>query len=181
MTLPSSGQLTLNDINIELGRSSGTEISLDSAENGSYATINPYSCKKPSSTNPASVSEWRGYDHNATIDKTRYIFARLESTLNSGSWGIYYGSTAIVTGIGVNATTCVQRGAGVVFNDGQTVTFYVKNNNGVNVAFYGNTSTISGTCPTGGTMTDAFSVTFDACTLWVGITVRVSAGSFVVL
>jgi len=56
----------MSDINTELGRSSTATISLDSAENGTYATINTGSSSYPSSTNPASMSEWHGYDHSAS-------------------------------------------------------------------------------------------------------------------
>ena len=56
----------MSQINTELGRSSTATISLDTAENGGYATINTGSSSRPSSTNPASMSEWYGYDHNAS-------------------------------------------------------------------------------------------------------------------
>ena len=65
MTLVSSGTIRMSDINTELGRSSTATISLDSAENGSYATINTNSTSRPSSTNPASMSEWYSYNHSA--------------------------------------------------------------------------------------------------------------------
>ena len=66
MALPSSGTISMSDINTELGRSSTVTISLDSAENGTYATINTASSSYPSSTNPASMSEWHGYNHSAS-------------------------------------------------------------------------------------------------------------------
>lgn len=181
MALPSSGQISLNDINLELGRTSGTQISLDDAENGTYATINPYSCKRPSSTNPASVSEWHGYDHNAIQAKNRFVYAKLEADLTTQNWDIYYGTTALATSIGSTAKTCIQRGTAITVNDGDSLTFYVKNSSsGVNVAFYGSNGTAA-SCPTGGTLVDSYTVTFDACNLYVGITVRVSSGSLVVL
>jgi|ETN01SMinimDraft_4_1059930.scaffolds.fasta_scaffold08840_3 hypothetical protein len=65
MALASSGQISMSQINTELGRSSSSQISLDSAENGSYATINSNSSSKPSSSNPASMSEWYSYNHSA--------------------------------------------------------------------------------------------------------------------
>ena len=51
-------------INSELGRSSSATISIDNAENGGYATINTCSPSYPSSSNPASFSEWRNYNHS---------------------------------------------------------------------------------------------------------------------
>jgi hypothetical protein len=65
VALQSSGQISMSQINTELGRSSTAEISLDAAENGSYAAINQSSASRPSSGNPASMSEWYGYNHSA--------------------------------------------------------------------------------------------------------------------
>lgn len=65
MALPSTGSISMSQINTELGRSSTAQISLDSAENGSYASINQCANSVPSSTNPAAMSEWRGYAQNA--------------------------------------------------------------------------------------------------------------------
>ena len=65
MTLPASGQLGLGDINVELGRSRTSQISLDTAENGGYGAINVNSRSRPNGANPAAVSEWYSYNHNA--------------------------------------------------------------------------------------------------------------------
>lgn len=65
MALPSTGPISMSQINVELGRSATANISLDAAENGTYAPINQNSAIKPLSGNPASMSEWRGYDHTA--------------------------------------------------------------------------------------------------------------------
>jgi hypothetical protein len=40
MALQSSGQISMGDINVELGRTRTAIISLDTAENGGYVTIN---------------------------------------------------------------------------------------------------------------------------------------------
>jgi len=65
MTLPSSGQISMSQINTELGRSSTAQISLNDAENGDYGAINQNSASKPNASNPAAMSEWYGYNHNA--------------------------------------------------------------------------------------------------------------------
>ena len=59
-----TGSVSMSAINLELGRASNAPISLDSAENGSYGAINSCSPSRPSSSNPASMSEWRGYNHS---------------------------------------------------------------------------------------------------------------------
>tara|TARA_R110000782_G_C14798143_1_gene411586 strand:+ start:1630 stop:2148 length:519 start_codon:yes stop_codon:yes gene_type:complete len=67
MTLPAAyATISLGDINVELGRSRTSDISLDTAENGGYGTINTNSPSYPASGNPASISEWYSYNHNAT-------------------------------------------------------------------------------------------------------------------
>lgn len=63
MALPLSGTLTMNQIRTELGIPSQAPFSLDTAENGGYVALNPCSPYQPSSGNPASISEWYGYNH----------------------------------------------------------------------------------------------------------------------
>lgn len=65
MALPATGEISARQINVELGRSTSAELSIDTAENGGYGAINQASPKRPNASNPASFSEWRGYDHNA--------------------------------------------------------------------------------------------------------------------
>ncbi len=63
MALQGSGIIRASQINAELGRSSSAAISLDTAENGGYVTINSCSPSRPNSSNPASMSEWYSYNH----------------------------------------------------------------------------------------------------------------------
>jgi len=58
-----TGSVSMMGINLELGRSSTATISLNTAEDGGYGAINQCSPSRPSSTNPASMSEWRSYNH----------------------------------------------------------------------------------------------------------------------
>ena len=60
----------MNAIRIELGISTQSPFSLDTAENGGYVTINVCSPSRPSSGNPAAMSEWYGYNHTATCTPT---------------------------------------------------------------------------------------------------------------
>ena len=66
MPLPSSGSISMSQINTELQRSGSAQISLDTAENGGYGAINTCGSPRPSASNPASMSEWYGYNHTAT-------------------------------------------------------------------------------------------------------------------
>ena len=64
MPLPSSGQISMGDINVELGRSRSSYIELDNAENGDYGSINTCSPLRPDPGGASSISEWRGYNHS---------------------------------------------------------------------------------------------------------------------
>ncbi len=66
MALPAAGvSLAMSQINVELGRSSTAQISLDTAENGGYGAINVNSRFRPNGANPAAISEWYRYNHTA--------------------------------------------------------------------------------------------------------------------
>lgn len=65
MPLADSGIIRMSQINTELGRSSTAFISLNTAEDGGYGAINQNSTSRPSSSNPATMGEWRGYNHSA--------------------------------------------------------------------------------------------------------------------
>lgn len=68
MTLPSSGQISFDQIRIELGVPSQAPFSLDEAENGTYSTINRCGTTWPGGDNPASITEWYSYDHSIQPD-----------------------------------------------------------------------------------------------------------------
>lgn len=85
MALPASGIIRMSQINTELGRSSTASISLDTAENGGYATINTCSASRPSATNPASMSEWYNYNHTASCGPTTYTVTVYYNIQSGGS------------------------------------------------------------------------------------------------
>lgn len=53
----------MNDIRVELGISTQSPFSLDTATNGGYVALNPCSPYLPIATNPDAISEWYGYCH----------------------------------------------------------------------------------------------------------------------
>ncbi len=65
MTLPSSGAISMSQINTELGRSSTAQISLNLAEAGSYVAIQTASSSHPNGSNPNAMSEWYNYNQSA--------------------------------------------------------------------------------------------------------------------
>jgi len=62
MTLTASGALSLNEINIEKGGTTGTQCDLTGLESG----INQFSASRPDGATPNSVNEWYSYNHLAT-------------------------------------------------------------------------------------------------------------------
>ena len=79
MAVPGSGEISLGKIRQELqaanytsGPYTAASTSLDLAENGTYATINTCSPYYPLSANPANMSEWYGYDHDALCPFNQY-------------------------------------------------------------------------------------------------------------
>ena len=75
MTLPASGPLSLDDINVELGRSPNALISLFSATTGVYAAINTCSIPFPDGTAPYAISDWYGYNHLAPCLNSYYAMS----------------------------------------------------------------------------------------------------------
>lgn len=61
--LQSSGTISLNDINLELGKSSGSQIGLGAAETGGYVALRSTASPKPNGSYSSSLSEWYGYQH----------------------------------------------------------------------------------------------------------------------
>lgn len=59
-----TGTVSMSQLNTELGRASTSTITLNNAENGTYAAINSCSPSRPSSTDPATISEWKSYNHS---------------------------------------------------------------------------------------------------------------------
>lgn len=78
MALPLSGQISMNDIQNELGISEGdpgfSDFGLSEARNGTYVAINPCSTYKPPSTGQISLSDWYGYNHTEACPVTYRLF-----------------------------------------------------------------------------------------------------------
>jgi hypothetical protein len=64
MAIPSSGIITAEMINLELGRSGTASFSLKDACTGVYSPINTNSAFRPDGVAPHTYGEWHGYDHS---------------------------------------------------------------------------------------------------------------------
>ena len=83
-----SGSVAASAVNSELGRNSNASMSIDTAENGGYVAINQCSPSRPSSSNPASYSEWRNYNHSFACCNTPAITSVSGAT--SSSLDVYW-------------------------------------------------------------------------------------------
>ncbi|MDQ6531284.1 hypothetical protein [Flavobacterium sp. LHD-85] len=142
MALSATGPLSLGDINVELGRTRTASISLDAAENGSYAAINQNSSSRPSSSNPATIGEWHGYNHAAvapSITITSYSSGNLcftiAGTAYSPSTLTVKSSTTSATGPWSNSTAGSNSPRGVSI---PTVTTWYMIEDALNTSIFSN-------------------------------------------
>lgn len=70
MTLPASGQISFNDLRVELGIPSQAPFSITTAATSGYVAINTNSPSRPNSSTPHAISEWYSYNHNYSTTTT---------------------------------------------------------------------------------------------------------------
>ena len=81
MTLPASGQISIDDIYTECGEENPINGSLKNISDGSVVTINTASPSYPDGNAPYNISKWYGYNHNATSSSWG-------GSWNAGNWSI---------------------------------------------------------------------------------------------
>lgn len=151
MAIPTSGPIKASTINSELGRTSNSTLSIDTAENGGYVPINPASYYKPSSTNPASYSEWRNYNHAGQIIRV-YGRQQLFSATDEIQFRVGFGSWQTVF-VGTLTTSCTELADITGFGIGDFIEFRLES--GGEIA--GNTSMNSCPASAGGQTTFSMS------------------------
>jgi len=65
MALPTTGTISMSQINGALNRQFNASIGLKESQIGSYASINTNSALRPNGIAPFAMSKWRGYDKDA--------------------------------------------------------------------------------------------------------------------
>lgn len=68
MAISNSGPVSCNDVMTELGNATDTQVSIQNLCSGDVGDINQASTIKPNGSAPYSLSDFRGYDHAATVD-----------------------------------------------------------------------------------------------------------------
>lgn len=66
MALPPSGQISMDNIRVELGVPSQAPFDIDDARKGIYVALNPYSPTTPPATGQVSISDWYSYCQSCT-------------------------------------------------------------------------------------------------------------------
>ena len=118
MALPSSGALSMNDIRIELGIPSQAPFSLDTAENGGYVAINQCSPSRPSASNPATISEWYGYNHSAACYNIGSNFVFSSTTCCAGGGSTTYTVYSCCSPLALNCKVWSNSGCTTALGDG---------------------------------------------------------------
>jgi len=106
MTLTASGQMSINDINVEFGRSGTTaNSSLTGLSDGTVATINTdnASANRPDTNAPHNMTEFYSYDHDLVNAASWASWQSGNVTFENDAGSTYYAnkSIAVTSGSGV--------------------------------------------------------------------------------
>ena len=110
MALPASGQISINDINVEFGRSGTTaNSSLEDLSDGTVATINTAnaSADRPDGSAPHSMSEFYSYDHDLVTTSWSNVSA--DFTLSGVNGGTEISGAKSIDLTGGSGNTSVSR------------------------------------------------------------------------
>ena len=75
MALPASGQISMDDIRIELGVPSQSPFGINEARLGTYVTINQFSASKPPSSGQVSLSSWYSYSQTGGYNTDTFYYS----------------------------------------------------------------------------------------------------------
>jgi len=101
MALPASGQISMDDIRVELGVPTQSPFGINEARLGTYVAINQFSPSKPPSSGQVSLSSWYSYCQNCGYNSGSFYYdASSAATACAGSPNtiLYWtGSLALAT------------------------------------------------------------------------------------
>ena len=75
MALPASGQISMDDIRIELGVPSQSPFGINEARLGTYVAINQFSPSKPPSAGEVSLASWYSYCQNCGYNSGTFYYS----------------------------------------------------------------------------------------------------------
>ena len=78
MALPASGQISMDDIRVELGVPTQSPFGLNEARSGTYVALNQNSPTLPPSSGQVSLSDWYSYNQNAGPSYNYYNVTRYD-------------------------------------------------------------------------------------------------------
>lgn len=117
MALPTSGQISLGDINVELGLPRTNSLNLITARNGGIVPINQGSTNKPKTTGDARVSDWYGYNHTQSLEIQSTITFNPSS--NIGTMKVFKNSVEVWSSAGQSSINTIK------FKIGDSLLIYV--------------------------------------------------------
>jgi len=79
MALPSSGQISMDDIRVELGVPSQSPFGINEARLGTYVSINQFSPSKPPSSGQVSLSSWYSYCQNCGYNSGTFYYSSVSA------------------------------------------------------------------------------------------------------
>jgi hypothetical protein len=110
MALPASGQISINDINVEFGRSGTTaNSSLEDLSDGTVATINTAnaSADRPDGSAPHSMTEFYSYDHD--LASTSWSSPPADFTMSGVNGGTEISGLKTISLTGGSGNTTISR------------------------------------------------------------------------
>jgi hypothetical protein len=81
MALPASGQISMDDIRVELGVPTQSPFGLNQARLGTYANINQFSPSKPPSAGQVSLASWYNYCQNCGYNSDSFYYSSASAAL----------------------------------------------------------------------------------------------------
>ena len=101
MALPASGQISMDNIRVELGVPTQSPFGINEARLGTYVSINQFSPSKPPSSGQVSLSSWYSYCQNCGYNSGSFYYSSGSAALacaGSPNTTLYWsGSLAIST------------------------------------------------------------------------------------
>jgi hypothetical protein len=116
MALPASGQISMDDIRVELGVPSQSPFGINEARLGTYVSINQFSPSKPPSAGQVSLASWYSYCQNCGYNSGSFYYSAASAAAacaGTPDTTLYWsGSLALATVLYTNSTGTAEASQG---------------------------------------------------------------------